>query len=566
MARLDRVPAAKQVAQIGAVIGREFSYEILAALASMPELTLQDALRQLVDSQIVFSRGTIPNAVLRFKHALVQDVAYESLLRSKRQQLHAGAAVIFEERFPHLVESEPELLAHHYIQAAMPDRAIAYCQKAARSASDRSAHLEAIAHLRKAANIVASLPDGSERDRYELSILLALGISLQDVEGPASPETEKVYVRARELSLRTGSKHERFAALWGLWRTYNMRSDFDLAHTLAAELLRLAQEEEEPALLLQAHHALWANEYEVGRLKVILEHVAAGLALYDEREHRSPTYLLSGHDPGMCALGCKADATWQLGFPSQADKSADDALALARKLDHPSSFCTTLSNAIEFYLLARVPNRLRDLCEELIELAKEQGFAVHLASAKFGLGWALAAQGESKEGIECMRRGLADMRNLRKDTVQKYHHALLAETYCRVGSSKTAAKIIDDELGGALDPETNRYRAAAEIHRLSGEVLLTVSPAIYPRAESFFYRAIDIAREDFAKSLELRATMSLARLWENQGRAADAYNLVVPVYDWFTEGFDTPDLVEAKILLRSLAGDQTGSQIPGERS
>jgi class 3 adenylate cyclase/tetratricopeptide (TPR) repeat protein len=566
MARLDRVPAAKQVAQIGAVIGREFSYEVLAALASLPESTLQDALHQLIDSQIVFSRGTIPNAVLTFKHALVQDAAYESLLRSKRQNLHATAALILEQRFPHLAESEPELLAHHYEQAGIAERAIAYYHNAARNAANRSAHMEAIGHLKKAVNIVAMLPDGSERDRYELSIMLALGISLQDVEGPASPETEKVYVRARELSLRTGSMHERFAALWGLWRTYNTRNDFESALTLAAELLRLAQEEKEPALLLQAHHALWANEYEVGSLQVILKHVAAGLPLYDEREHRSETYLLSGHDPGVCALGSKADAIWQLGFPGQAAKSADDSLALARKLDHPSSLCQALSNAVELYLLARLPSRLRDLCEELIELAKEQGFALHMASATFGFGWALATQGDSKGGIECMLRGLADARDTRKKTVGRYHQSLLAETYCRIGSCQAAVKIMDEELGGALDPEAKHYRSACEIHRLSGEVLLTVSPDEHSRAQSCFYRAIDIAREKFAKSLELRAAMSLGRLWEGQGRAMDAYNLVVPVYDWFTEGFDTPDLVEARILLKSLARGRAGSQIPGEQS
>jgi hypothetical protein len=291
--------------------------------------------------------------------------------------------------------------------------------------------------------------------------------------------------------------------------------------------------------------------------------VAAGLPLYDEREHGSETYLLSGHDPGVCALGCKADAIWQLGFPSQADKSVDDALALARTLDHPSSLCLALSNAVELYLLARVPSRLRDLCEELIELAKEQGFAVHLASAMFGFGWALAAQGDSKGGIECMLRGLVDTRDTRKKTVGRYHQALLAETYCRIGSCQAAVKIMDDELSGALDSEAKHYRSAAEIHRLSGEVLLTISPDEHSRAQSCFYRAIDVAREKFAKSLELRAALSLGRLWESQDRAVDAYNLIAPVYDWFTEGFDTPDLVEARILLNFLTRGRARSQIPG---
>jgi hypothetical protein len=200
----------------------------------------------------------------------------------------------------------------------------------------------------------------------------------------------------------------------------------------------------------------------------------------------------------------------------------------------------------------------------LIELAKEQGFAVHLASATFGLGWALAAQGDSKGGIECMLRGLADTRNTRKKTVGRYHHSLLAETYCRIGSSQAAVKIMDDELGGALDPDAKHYRSAAEIYRLLGEVLLTVSPDEHSKAQSYFYRAIDIAREKFAKSFELRAAISLGRLWESQGRAVDAYNLIMPIYDWFTEGFDTPDLVEARILLNFLTRGRAGSQIRGE--
>ena len=265
----------------------------------------------------------------------MQDIAYASLLRSKRQQLHAGAAVILEQRFPHLVESEPELLAHHYMQAAMPDRAIAYCQKAARSAADRSVHLEAIAHLRKQPTLWHRFPTVRSGTDTSCRYSWPLAYHYRMWKAQLLPKPRKSTSEPENSACeREPSKSDlpRCGAC-GARTTCSLTSSS--AHTLATELLRLAQEEEEPALLLQAHHALWANEYEVGSLQVILEHVAAGLALYDEREHRSATYLLSGHDPGVCALGCKADAIWQLGFPSQAAKLADDAVALARKLDHP---------------------------------------------------------------------------------------------------------------------------------------------------------------------------------------------------------------------------------------
>jgi class 3 adenylate cyclase/tetratricopeptide (TPR) repeat protein len=552
MARLDRVPSAKEVAQIAAVIGRDVSYQTLAAVADMPDAVLTEALEQLVAGQIMTCQGVTPHATFSFKHALMQDAAYESLLRSRRQQLHARTAAMLEQRSLDLAQAEPEILARHFTHAGMLEKAIAYWNKAAQRAAERSTHLEAIESLKKALRIIETLPAGPNKVRHQLSSLLALGGSLQEVTGPSSPETEETYVRARELSLQVGNARERFAASWGLWRVHNMRMKISAADALANELLSFAQEDKSPAVRLQAHHALWSTHYEAGDLEMVLEHVKLGLVLYDPEERQSSVYLLGGHDPAVCGLGIRAEALWRLGFPIQAATAINEVLALARKLDHPSSLAFALSYVVHLYLLVRLPERLRLLCQEMIALATEHGFASHLALATFGTGWALAALGRSREGIHQMRSGLDRMRATRQLAGERYLQALLAEALCKAGCIDEARRIVEEELIVSTDADARHDHEVqeGEVYRLCGEVL--ASDLTQPSAEFCFRRAVEISHGQRAKSLELRGAVSLARLWREQGRRVEARAALEPIYESFTEGLDTPDLMAARNLLVSL--------------
>jgi tetratricopeptide (TPR) repeat protein len=390
MARLDRLPSAKEVAQIGAVIGREFGYRVLAAVTGSPKDALHSALDQLVAAELLFRRGEHPDAIFSFKHALVQDAAYQSLLRRRRQDLHARTAIALEEQFPEVAKAEPELVANHCAQGGLPEKAVDYWQKAARHASERSSNLEAIRHLNKALEVLATLPEGPERAHRELTTVLAMGVSLHDVEGPASAKSVEVYERACALSEKAGESLERFAALWGLWRSRLWRGDISLAKGLVEDLVGLAERESNRALLLQARHAQWSTTQLSGNLIETLDWARSGLALYDPAASRSEIYRLSGHDPAVCGCATLAQALWLLGYPDQAAEKIEDALGLARQLTHASSLANGLINAVDLQLLRGDAVPLRELAEQLIALATEHGFAGYLDRGKFARGWAMS--------------------------------------------------------------------------------------------------------------------------------------------------------------------------------
>jgi hypothetical protein len=553
MARLDRLAPVKEIAQIGAVIGREFSHALLAMVADRPEAELQAALDQLVASELVFRRGAPSEATYSFKHALVQDAAYQSLLKSKRQQLHARIAHVLEERFPENADTQPELIAHHLTESLLSEEAAIWWLRAGKIAAGRSAHLEAIAHFRKSLDLLSTLPETSERTRYQLSALIALGVSLQDVRGPGSEEVEEVYARARRLC-QEGSGFDEFAVVWGLWRVQNTRRDFNSAWRLANELLELATTQDDPGFHLQAYHAAWGTALYTHEPEATLKLVRAALELYDVRQRHTPIYLLSGHDPGVCGHGSSAEVTWLLGYPDQAVVSINDCLRLARELHNPPSLAHGLRIAIEFYLLCVDPDRLRILAEELSTLAREQGFMGHLAMATFGRGWALVLQGHGEEGSALMREG-SDMRRAAGFWYRDaFYQGLLHEAHRRAGS-REAREALTSEMSDANGNDESGFTDTVQVEtaRLRGELMLFLAPPRQAVAEDCFERAIDVARRRHARSLELRATSSLARLWAEQGERRKAHDLLAPVYGWFTEGFDTPDLRDAKTLLDQLA-------------
>ena len=548
MARLDRLAPVKEVAQLAATLGRTFSQELLAAVSPMKDEELEDALSQLLNAGLIYRHGLPPQVTYEFKHALVQDVAYQSLLKGSRLQFHKRIAHALEERFP---ETEPELLAHHFTEAGLTERAVGYWHRAGRRAAERSANLEAIAHLTRGLDLVKGLPETPERAGRELGLHLTLGPALMAVKGFSAPEVERVYLRARELCPQVGEPAQLFTVTWGLWLISQQRGQLDTAQGLADEVLALAEGQADPAFRLQAHHAAWTTHYRLAEFSACREHTEQGLALYNIDEHRSHAFLYGGHDPGMCGRTHEALALWPLGYADQALEAGDDAVALAKELGHP--FSLTLA---QFYLaLIHQFRQEADLAQERAEatiaLCAEQGFAQYFAQAAIMRGWAVAARGHTEEGIGEMHRGLTAQRATGGRAHRSYFLALLAEAYGHTGQAEEGLSLLAESLDWI--EETGVRTWEAEIHRLTGELLLVRSAKDTAEAEACFNRAIDVARRQSAKSPELRAAVSLTRLWQRQGKVSEARDLLAPVYNWFSEGFGMTDLKEAKALLDELA-------------
>jgi predicted ATPase len=425
MARLDRLAAVKALAQLGATLGREFSYELLQAVAPWDEETLRLGLQQLVAAEFLYQQGLPPQATYRFKHALIQEAAYQSLLRSTRQQYHQRIAQVLEARLHDLCETQPELLAHHYTEASVWAQAIAYWLRAGQRALDRSAHVEAINHLSKDLQVLKTLPNTSAHRQQELDLQLALGPALVITGGPASLAVEQAYTRARELCQQVGETPQLFPVLWGLWRFYSARGEYQRARALGEQLLSLAQQVHDVALLLEAHHALWATLFWSGEFAAARAHLEQGRALYDPQQHRAYALLYGGHDPGVCCLSHAAWCLWLLGYPDQALQSVREALTLAHALAHPPTLANALGFATMLHQSRREPQVAHERAEACVVLADAQGFADWLAQATIMQGWALAAQGQGTEGTAQMRQGLAAWA-AGSERQRPYHLALLA--------------------------------------------------------------------------------------------------------------------------------------------
>jgi predicted ATPase len=549
MARLDRLATVKSLAQLGATLGREFPYALLQAVSPWDEGTLRRGLQQLVEAEFLYQQGLPPQATYLFKHALIQDAAYQSLLRSTRQQHHQHIAAVLEARFLEICETQPELLAHHYTEAGLVAQAMPYWQRAGQRALERSANVEAIGHLTKGLEVLTTLPDTPERARQELDVQTALGPALRALKGWSSPEAEQAYTRARELCQQVGEASQLFPVLFGLWTSYFVRPDFQTARELGEQLLSLGQHTSDPTLLLQAHWVLGATLFFMGVFEPARAHLEQVMALYDPQQHRSYT-LLYGHDPGATALYVAALALWYLGYPDQALQRCQQAVTLAQELAHPYSLGFALEGMAELYQFRREARRTQERAEALISLATEQGFAFWLVSGKMLRGWALAEQGQGEEGIVQIREGLAAWQVMGEAVYQPYCRVLLADAYGNVGQPGEGLSVLAEALVDVHN--TGLCFCEAELYRLQGELLLQAAGS-GDEAEACFHQALDIARRQQAKSLELRAAMSLARLWQRQGKHAEAHALLAPVYGWFTEGFETADLREAKGLLDALS-------------
>jgi class 3 adenylate cyclase/predicted ATPase len=549
-ARLDRLGPAKEVAQLAAVLGRDFSYELLAAISSVGDQALQEGLVRLVGAELLYQRGTPPASSYTFKHALVQDTAYQSLLRQTRQQHHAQVARALERRYPDRSGAEPEVIARHYDEAGLVEEAIAYYQEAGERATQRSAYVEAVQHLRRGVELVAGLPDGPERDQVELRLQVALGAPLMASEGHSSPALERAMERARALSRSAGATPELARALFGLAAFTQARAELETCYALGKQLLELSAGSDDTTLLIRSHLAFGCALCFLGDFCGAVEHFEAIRAVYDPGEHHRLAYV-DGQDPGVVGRTYGAVALWSTGRPDQARAWAAEGVELARSLGHPLSLAFALVFAAFVHVIRREPGEAQRQASEAIALSSEQGFPLWLGAGAVARGWATAARGLATEGVEEVRSGLAQLGATGVKLAAPLFALLLADANRRIRAFEEASGAL--ELAVSLAEETRQHFYDAELQRLGGEILLDQGTPDAGEAERRFRRAIEIARSQKAKSLELRAATSLTRLWRDQGKRTQARDLLAPIYGWFTEGFSTQDLKDARALLEELA-------------
>lgn len=428
MARLDQLNQAKEVAQLGAVLGREFPYEMLQAISLQEDETVQASLTQLVEAELLYQRGRPPRARYLFKHALIQEAAYASLLKSTRQRVHQQIARVLETRFPEVVATQPELVAHHCTEAGLNEQAIAYWQQAGQRALQRSAHVEAIAHLTQGLTVLTALPTTPECLQQELNFQIALGPALLATKGNAAPDVERAYTRAREICQQVGDNAQLFPVLRGLMMYYLVRGQLRTGQQLGKQLLDLAQSQSEPALLLLAHYQLGMVLLLRGELASAHTHHSQALTIYNPQEHRTLA-LRYGIDLGVGSHTYLAWELWQLGYPDQALQHSQKARTLAQDLSHSHSLAFSLVDAAFLYQFCHEAPAAYELAAASMTLATEQGFALRLAQGTVIHGWALAMQGQSEKGIAEIRQGLeADLATGAK-TFQPYFLGLLAPVY-----------------------------------------------------------------------------------------------------------------------------------------
>ena len=552
MARLDQFGAAKETAQLGAVLGREFSYEMLQAISTQDEATLQDGLAQLVSAELLYQRGRPPKARYIFKHALIQDAAYASLLRSTRQQAHGQIAQALETRFPELIDTQPELAAHHCTAAGQDEAAIRYWRQAGERARQRSAYVEAISHSRQGLLLLENLPETAKRDKRELDLQLMLGSLFMTNKGPGTSEVVEAFERARELCRQLGDAGQLVPVLRGLWNIYTAQGLLTTSVEFAQEALGVAEREAEPMSLIAAHRMLATSLLMLGKFVKARHHLDNVVARYDRNCHDAYIAQLggAGTDPCVGALALLQLALWFLGYPDQARQISVEGLDLSSNLSHPYSSGYALWTASLLYCLCREPYDAQEYATSAIQVSSIYDFPQWEVRSLVVRGWALAEQGQGETGFNQIEQAM-EKRQGRPVANLSAEYVLQATILFKQGDVTRAL--------GALAASQERADMAggdwfeAEGVRLKGECLLMQSVDQQDEAESCFRRALDIARSQQAKSWELRAATSLARLWRRQGKHTEAHDVLAPIYAWFTEGFDTADLKDANSLLDELA-------------
>ena len=549
MARLDRMASNLDVVQLAATIGREFKYELISAVSSLGEQELQTELTKLVDAEMLIPRGRGARVSYQFKHALIQDAAYLSLLKAKREGFHQRIAGVLEEKFPATRDTQPELLAHHFTEAGVAKQAVTYWLKAGQRSNQRSANAEAIDQLSKGLTLLADLDKSPERDQIELQFQVALAIPLTATRGYVAKEVEQAYIRAREICLNANDPKKLLPVLHGLYRFYVVQGDNQHAFELGQEILGWAAKSNDPDYVMEAHRSLGLTLVFKGEFEQARSHNEEGFALYDFKKHRDHAFIY-GADTGMIFLTMGSWALWNLGDPDQALQRTAQALKLTEGFHHPYSRAFAVSvNANTFYNCGDW-DACERVSEEAIALSTEHGFPFWLSWGTIMKGAVQIQRGSVAEGISLIEQGLKRYEAAGVGMGRPTHLAYLAAAHNSLGHHGEALKLLNEGLAIVGKHQGDVYEA--ELHRLKGGVLLGIDPGNQTEAEACFRTALDVAVRQQAKSLQLRAAMNLAELHQSQGKADQARQELSSVFDWFTEGFQTRDLIAAKSLLNRL--------------
>jgi predicted ATPase len=545
MSRVNSLPAsAREVLLAGAVAGRQFDYQLIARVTALPDYELMSRLSILRYAGLLYERGTSSLSTYVFKHALIQEACYRSLSQADCRKYHERIAQALEQYSPETTNEHPESLGHHLTEAGLLDRAIPYWQKAAEVAVRRSANVEAVSHLKRALELLATLPENSETRQRELDLQIALGPALMAIEGYAAPEVEKVYSRALHMCQGLGETPQMFTILRGLWGFYIVRSQLETAHELGKRCLALARRIRKTPLVIWAYYAAGMTLFHQGELASALEHFDRGIALYDVGKRHFHRAL---QDPGVACLSYRALTQWILGYPDQALKTCHQAVTLARKLVHPFSMVYALSIGALVHQFCGKTRQTRERAEAANAICEEHGIPYWFAWGPVLRGWAVTAQGQTQEGIQQIRQGLAAYSATGAEIARPLFLSLLAEAYLQAGQAPDGFAVVAEALDGVR--RTGDRFGEPELHRLKGELLWETSSTNYGEVETCFQQALEVSCLQNARSFELRAAMSLSRLWQKNGKSAEARELLAGVYGRFTEGFDSHDLKQARSML-----------------
>jgi predicted ATPase len=548
LARLDRLAPTREVAQIGAALGRSFSHELISAVAQMPQQKLDDALAQLVTAELIFRRGTPPDAEYTFKHALVQDAAYSTLLRSRRQQLHGRIVTTLEDQLPEVVTAQPALMAQHSTEAGLSEKALGYWLKAGRQAIARSAMTEAAAHLQKGLELLRNMPDNSEHRQQELDLRITLGGALIATKGWGSPLVGETYTRARMLAEQLARPEYQLPLLHGEWNYHTVQGRHRLALSLAEQLGTIARARNDIAARLLGHRLVGNTQLYLGELTAAraISEQCRGI---DDPAIRAAYTGFTADDQFSVVLLQLGIILMSLGYIDQARSRISEGLSEARRLKHHYALTTALSFAGWATMVGGYPLEVKRYADERIALSNEHGLQLHLGYAMAQSGWVLSVLGDIADGLTLLDKGLAAVRGTGAVMLTSHTLTLIGHAHAMLGRPKEGLRHLA-EAAEIIEATDERFWEP-KLHRIRGELLVGTSERA--AAERAYLRSLAVARKQSARLEELRASTSLARLWRDQGKRDEARDLLAPVYAWFTEGFDTLDLKEAKALLDELA-------------
>jgi len=551
MARLDRLKSARHIAQLAATLGRSFSQELLIAVAEDTPAQVDSALQELIDAELIFRRGIAPDYTYEFKHALLQNAAYESLLKRTREQIHRKIAEVLVQQFSHIVRTQPEIVAHHYTLALQPDAAIKYWITAGQRASEHSANLEVIAHVKNGMALLAHISDMAVRNQYELQLLLILGPALLATKGLGARDAEEVYVHAQKLCREEGATADLFTVTWGLWLLRQKHGRLADARDFSNELLELAEELQDPEFHLQAHHAAWTTNFRLSDLDACQQHTRDGLKLYNAETHRHHATRFGGHDPGVCAHNHAAMDLWLLGYIDQALEHARLAVELAEQIDHPLS--RVLAHVFSCFVAqcCQLPEMVEQHSTAALSLCTSRGIAPECAAQAEVLGgWAQTISGNHRDGIHRIEQGLQTHRYTGVRSHEPFLLNVLSAACLLAGEAEKGLQNVAATMQSIAQTSENPFEA--EAIRLHGELLLLTPNPDQQQAMEYFTRAIALARQRNARTLELRATLSLCQQLKQDQKIQQAIEQLSPLYESFTEGLRSVDLQAAASMLKQL--------------